>query len=72
MYYLNKAKSVGNKNKKFQIILIAVFTSLTIFVLAVVLKEIVEIIFIGCIITAIIVGISYFIHKTYRPSIEAT
>jgi hypothetical protein len=38
----------------------------------VVLKELLEIIFIGCIITAIIIGVSYFVHRIYRPSITAT
>jgi hypothetical protein len=68
---LDKAKLVKSRNNKFQIVLIAVFTSLTIFVLTGALKELVEVIFIGCIITAIIIGVSYFIHKAYRPSIEA-
>jgi hypothetical protein len=67
---LVKAKSV--KYKRFQIIIIAAVTFLTIFVLAVVLKELLEIIFIGCIITAIIIGVSYFVHRKYRPSITAT
>jgi hypothetical protein len=68
---VDEAKLVKSRNNKFQIVLIAVFTSLTIFVLTGALKELVEVIFIGCIITAIIIGVSYFIHKTYRPSIEA-
>jgi hypothetical protein len=67
---LDKAKSV--KSKRFQIIIIAAVTFLTIFVLAAVLKELLEIIFIGCIITAIIIGVSYFVHRLYRPSITAT
>jgi len=56
------------RNIKLQIILIAVFVTLAVFGLAIILKESLEVIYIGCMITAIIIGVSYFVHKKYHLS----
>jgi hypothetical protein len=60
------------RDTKLQIILIAAISAVTVFVLPMMLKELVNIIFIGCIITALVIGVSYFVHRRYSPSIEVT
>ncbi|MDQ3839320.1 MAG: hypothetical protein M3297_08635 [Thermoproteota archaeon] len=60
------------RDPKLQIILITAVSSVTVFVLPMMLKELVDIIFIGCMITALIIGVSYFVHRRYSPSIAVT